>query len=92
MCKTKIPPPQESPKIELPPFPDITFDMPRFNVPTFDPEAVERKKEAKRQEELRSIIARRGRGREGTIKNVGGASGLDEESAEIARQKLIRKK
>ena len=90
----KIPPP---PQITVPPFPEMPeFEFPEFPAftpppmpPMYDPEAVERKKEKARQEELQSVIARKGRGREGTVKT--GALGLNDESQPVRRPGLLAK-
>lgn len=83
----KIPPPPEIVFPPLPEMPSFGFEMPEM--PSYDPEAVERKKEAKRQEELASIIARKERGRSGTVKT--GPSGLanDEDKYPVRRPGLI---
>jgi hypothetical protein len=86
----KIPP---QPKIEfpaIPPYPEIEF--PAIEMPSYDPEAVERKKQKARDEELSSVIGRKERGRAGTVKT--GPRGLpnDEESQpNINRPGLLAK-
>jgi len=74
----------------MPEFPAIEF--PEMSFPTYDPEAVERKKQKARDEELSSIIGRKERGRAGTVKT--GPRGLpmdDESQPNISRPGLLAK-
>ena len=85
----KFPPQPDYSKMipKIPPIVMPSFEMPE--TPTYDPEAVERKKQQKRDEELAAIVARKERGREGTVKT--GPLGLpnDETRYPVRRPGLV---
>jgi len=81
----KIPPPQNY-EFKIPPMP--TFEFPAIEFPSYpDPEDIERKKKKARDEELASILGRKERGREGTMKT--GPLGIEDEKAPVQRPGLL---